>query len=87
MTEIIGYACGIDMTPALDYDRKEALFTYALSNANWANRRQGALELALLAPPLKVAPILFKLLRDPNRNVGFAAAIALANVADRSNGV
>ena len=65
LEEIIGYAGGIDMLPALDYQRKVALLTFALSAENWAERRQAAQALGALDPlPVSSASALIPLLAN-----------------------
>lgn len=62
---LVGYGCGIDIDPNLDYQRRLALFQYAMTSDDWAARRQGIDGLAVLDPlPLQVAPDLVPLLGD-----------------------
>ncbi len=83
LEEIIGYTCGIDMTPTLDYNRKVALLTSALSGADWAERRQGAFGLGGLNPlPLDTAPALIPLMGDTSEGVASAAEYALSRMAE-----
>jgi HEAT repeat protein len=83
LEEIIGYACGIDMTPTLDYNRKVALLTFALSGADWAEPFQGIIGLWMLNPlPLESAPALISLLNNNSSQVESAAEDVLTKMAE-----
>jgi HEAT repeat protein len=83
LEEIIGYACGIDMTPTLDYNRKVALLTFALSGADWSESFQGIIGLWTLNPlPLESAPALISILNYNNSNVESAAEGVLTKMAE-----
>ena len=70
LEEIIGYACGIDMIPSLDYERKVALMTFALSSDNWAERHQATEALGTLDPiPVSAASALIPLLANDTEDL------------------
>jgi HEAT repeat protein len=83
LEEIIGYACGIDMTPSLDYQRKAALWTLALTNADWAGIVQGIDGIKALNPaPVESVPALIPLLAYNSDLVQTAAKSALISMAE-----
>ncbi|MCE5208787.1 MAG: HEAT repeat domain-containing protein [Chloroflexi bacterium] len=82
LEEIIGYACGIDMSYSIDHQLEAALFTYALDSDNWADRYQAANALGKLDPlPLKSASELISLMGDSNEKVRTGAANTLNKMA------
>jgi HEAT repeat protein len=83
LEEVIGYACGIDMTPGLDYHRKVALLTFALSGANWSEPYQVISGLSMLDPlPLDSATTLIPYLAYNGERVQSAAQAVLSEMAE-----
>jgi HEAT repeat protein len=83
LEEIIGYACGINMNPDLGYARNLALFSFALTSSNWADRRQGVEAIADLDPlPLSSATDLVTLLSDNGAGISSVAEDLLSEMID-----
>lgn len=81
LEEIIGYACGIDMTETFDFYRRAEVLGSTLQSENWADRRQGIRALLAMNPlPTSIAPTIYDYLSDAD--VGFEVAQTLARIAD-----
>ena len=81
LEEIIGYACGIDMTETFDFYRRAEVLSTTLQSENWADRRQGIHALLAMNPlPTSIATNIYDYLSDAD--VGFEVAETLARIAD-----
>lgn len=81
LEEIIGYACGIDMTPTFDFYRRAEVLSKTLQSDYWADRRQGILALLAMNPlPTSIASNIYDYLSDAD--VGNEVAETLARIAD-----
>ncbi|MHC1783051.1 MAG: hypothetical protein AB9891_09900 [Anaerolineaceae bacterium] len=64
LEEIIGYACGIDMTAGLDFYRRARMLSLAPVSPNWADKVQGIQSLKVLEPlPADTAAALYPVLQ------------------------
>jgi HEAT repeat protein len=81
LEEIIGYACGIDMTAELDFFRRARMLSLSLTSPNWADKVQGIQSLLKLKPlPADTAAALYPILTDPD--IGYQAGQVLARLMD-----